>query len=51
MNNKKTKTSNSLTAAENNKNSFISRLMQAGWPKKEAIKEWEDIQKDEEGDL
>jgi hypothetical protein len=30
---------------------FIARLMSAGWTKADALKEWNEVQGDEEGEL
>ncbi len=36
---------------ELSKQEFIQRLIEAGWTKNEATKEWNNIQNDEENDL
>lgn len=40
-----------LDTASDNKQEFILRLMDAGWSRKEAEAEWNEIQSDEEGEL
>lgn len=40
-----------LDTADDNKEAFILRLIEAGWPREEAEAEWQNIQGDEEGGL
>ena len=36
---------------DENRDEFLARLMEAGWSKSDALKEWNDIQADEEGEV
>lgn len=40
-----------LDTADDNREAFIARLVEAGWSREDAEEEWENIQDDEEGKL
>ena len=40
-----------LNTSDNNKDAFIQRLIEVGWSRQEAEKEWNNIQEDEEGQI